>query len=429
MGTTGHSLLVVDDDEVSRNLLQEVLTKAGYRVEVAASAEAAFAILKERKFPLVLSDIRMLEMSGLDLLREIKKSNHQSVVVLMTGFGSMEGAIEALKEGAFDYISKPFKMDELIQLIARAAKQADQLKGRVDEPAHLSPIQTQSLIGKSPKIVDVYKTLARAALSNSHVFISGEAGTGKALVARAIHDHSTRSHHAFIKLSCEGDLSGLEKSIIEASHGTLLLEDLDLLSASNQLKLLRVLESPGYSGHDVRIISLSRVNSHVLQKNFRTDLFLILNVISMDLPPLRERLEDLPDLVGSFLAKHSFKNKKSISHLSESAMDRLKSYPWKGNVRELEHTIERAVALSNSTVLEPEDFSNLLEVEVANVGVNAMALGDARTSLEEMERSHILKVLQDTKFNKSKASEVLGIDRATLYRKAKTYGIDLKGPA
>jgi len=425
MNTTKHSILVVDDDEVSRNLLQEVLGKVGYPVEVAASAEMAVQLLKDRKFPIVLSDIRMLEMSGLDLLREIKKSDPSRIVVLMTGFGSMEGAIEALKEGAFDYISKPFKMDELIQLMTRASRQADQLKG-TPKPVLSNPIQSQSLIGKSAKIVEIYKTLARAALSTSYVFISGEAGTGKALVARAIHDHSTRSRHPFVKLSCEGELSGLDQTMIEAQHGTLLLEDIHLLSTGDQLKLLRVLESVSFTEKDVRVISLSRLSSHSLQKTFRTDLLLLLNVISMDLPPLRERLEDLPDLVGSFLAKHSHRNTKSISHLSDAAMDRLKSYPWNGNVRELEHMIERAVALSNASVLEPEDFPHL---SVVDSDEKANPSSDARTSLEEMERAHILKVLLDTKFNKSKASEVLGIDRATLYRKAKVYGIDLKGPA
>jgi len=419
-------ILVVDDDRVSRELLAEVLSKAGHAVEIAGSAEEAVSRFARERFPIVLSDIRMLELSGLDLLREIKKKDPACVVVLMTGFGSMEGAIEALKEGAFDYISKPFQMDELKQLLSRAEKHADSLRTVAEAgPAQTSTPRPQTLIGKSPRIVEVYKTLARAALSSSNVLIAGEAGTGKALVARAIHENSPRKSQPFIKVNCEGrDLEserGFEGLFARAAGGTLLLEEVDSLDNASQVRLLRTLESEDVRCQNARVISITRRPLAELSAEgaLREDLLFALNVISFELPPLRERIEDLPELVGVFLAKHASRNGKQISHLSQAAMDLLRHHEWRGNIRELEHTIEKAVALSNVAVLEPEDFSSLGERKADE--------GLPQASLEEMERTHIVRVLQETGFNKSKASEVLGIDRATLYRKAKVYGIDLRG--
>lgn len=418
-------ILVVDDDRVSRELLAEVLTKAGHAVETAESGEDASARLAQERFPIVLSDIRMLEWSGLDLLREVKRRDPACVVVLMTGFGSMEGAIEALREGAFDYISKPFRMDELKQLLARAEKHAENLRGGGTRTETPGPSRPQTLIGKSPRIVEVYKTLARAALSSSNVLISGEAGTGKALVARAIHDNSPRKEGSFLKVSCESlgtELgNSFEALFARAAHGTLFLEEIERLSGPDQLQLMRALESDETRVHDVRLISATRLPLGELSRDgvIREDLLFALNVISFEIPPLRSRLEDLPELVGFFLAKHSVRNAKSVSHLSASAMDLLRAHEWRGNIRELEHAIEKAVALTNVAVLEPEDFPGLGPRKADEAG--------PAVSLEEMERNHIVRVLQETGFNKSKASEVLGIDRATLYRKAKIYGIDLRG--
>lgn len=416
-------ILIVDDDRISRDLLTEVLAKEGYAVSTAGSAEEALERLASEPFPLILSDIRMLELSGLDLLRQSKRHHPSSVVVLMTGFGSMEGAIEALKEGAFDYISKPFQMDELKQLLARARKHAETQRQGTSFSGGPVDFSSQTLIGKSPKIVEVYKTLARAALSTANVLIGGEAGTGKALVARAIHQNSPRAKSPFVKANGEGEGQDWDSLFAQARGGTLLLDEVERLSAADQVRLKNLLESEGLVSLDVRVISTTRVPLDSLREStsLRPDLHLRLSVISFELPPLRERIEDLPELVEAFIVKHARKNQKNVSHLSSSAMKLLSEAEWKGNIRELESMIEKAVALANVSVLEPEDFPMLSGS--SDRGSASFVSG----SLEEMEKGHILRVLQDVGFNKSKASERLGIDRATLYRKAKSYGIELKG--
>jgi DNA-binding NtrC family response regulator len=425
-------ILVVDDDPVSRDLLEEVLRKEDLEVRLAESAEAALALLEKDDFPLVLSDIRMKEKSGFDLLRSARRLRPQTVVVLMTGFGSMEGALDALREGAFDYISKPFQLDDLRSVIGRARKHAEHLRGLAGGGV-AGKLNTQSvassLIGRSPKIVEVYKMLARASLTSSNVLISGEAGSGKALVARSIHDNGTRKGKPFFKLSNSDELQELERKLGSLAGGTAFIEELSSLGAAEQTKIVRIVESaehePSQEKRDLRWIAATRLSLADLAKSgtVRGDLLDRLNIISIELPPLRERSEDIPELVGHFLAKYSEKNRKTVSHLSEAAMAILKRYAWPGNVRELERVIEKAVALSAGSVLESEDFREIAE----GSGKNPAAGGDSQASLESMEKVHIVRVLEETGYNKSKASEILGIDRATLYRKAKAYGIDLKG--
>lgn len=455
-------ILVVDDDEVTRKLLHEILAKEGYVVTQAESGEQAVKKLKTERFPIVLSDIRMLELDGMAVLREVKKSSPDSVVILMTGFGNMEGAIEAIQEGAFDYVSKPFKIDDLKTVVARAAKQWEtriSKDGSARPEVRSSEVTAKGLIGKSPKIVDVYKTLARAALSDSTVLVMGESGTGKELVARAIHDNGPRRGKKFVAVNCgalaenlleselfghvKGSFTGAlgdKRGLFEDAHaGTLFLDEIGDITLSLQIKLLRVLQEnevkPVGSAEskkvDVRVIAATHRDLEALVKTgkFREDLYYRLKVISIELPALRERMDDLPDLVGHFLARFAQKNKKAVSHVSEEAMNLLKHYTWPGNIRELEHAIERAVAMTNTNVLFPEDFPPEIHRKPGGQpaeGSVAAALG-VSNSLEEMERAHILKVLQDVHYNKSKASEVLGIDRATLYRKAQRYGIDLRG--
>jgi DNA-binding NtrC family response regulator len=430
-------ILVVDDDPVSRELLEEVLSKEGLEVHLAESAEAALPLLAREDFPLILSDVRMKEKSGFDLLREARRLRPQSVIVLMTGFGSMEGALDALREGAFDYISKPFQLGDLRNVIARAGKHAEHLRG-ISAGASTGKLSAQvaagSLIGRSPKIVEVYKMLARASLTSSNVFISGETGTGKALVARTIHDNGTRKGKPFFKLSTEDDLRALEADPAIAGGGTVFIEELMHLGMPEQSRILRILENSelelASERRDLRWVTATRQAAGDIARSgaIRPDLLDRLNIISMEIPPLRERAEDLPELVGHFLAKHSEKNAKNVSHLSDSAMTALRGYPWPGNVRELERMIEKAVALSAGNVLEPEDFPEILAHAEKAVAPSAGIEG-SQASLESMERVHIAKVLEETGYNKSKASEILGIDRATLYRKAKNYGIDLKGSA
>ncbi len=443
-------VLVVDDDEVTRNLLREVLVQEGYSIKLAASGEEALKKINEEVFALVLSDIRMLELDGMAVLKATKEKSASTLVILMTGFGNMEGAIDAIQQGAFDYVSKPFKIDDLRTLVRRAVKQWELVHSAGDSAGknskNLKPIDAsdRGLIGKSPQIVEVYKTLARAAMASSSVLLLGETGTGKERVARAIHENSTRRQKAFVAVDCGalsetllenelfGNVQGAAGFFEEASGGTLFLDEVGELPQGLQVKLLRVLQDQefrpiGASGSsmkpaDFRVIAATHQDLDGLVKSgkFRDDLYYRLKVIAIDIPPLRERLEDLPELVGYFLAVFSKKNRKPVSHVSEDALALLRSYAWPGNVRELEHVIERAVALTNSTVLFPEDFPpEIVKTQTPVAG--------SLSSLEDIERAHILKVLQDVNFNKSRASEVLGIDRATLYRKAQRYGIELRG--
>jgi two-component system response regulator AtoC len=451
-------ILVVDDDEVTRKLLQEVLVKEGYGIHLAASGEDAARMIRKEVYPIILSDIRMVEMDGMAVLREVKKSGKRSAVILMTGFGSMEGAIEAIQEGAFDYVSKPFKMDDLKAVVSRAAKHWESINSRPSGAGqvHRLEVASKGLIGKSPKIVEVYKTLARAALSSSNVLITGESGTGKELVARAIHDNSQRRARKFVAVNCgalaenllESELFGHVRGSFtgavsdkrglfeEADGGTLFLDEIGDITPALQIKLLRVIQENEFKPvgatesrtSDVRVIAATHRDLDALVKSgkFREDLYYRLKVISIELPPLRERREDIPELVGHFLARFAEKNGKAVSHVSDEAMSLLKHYSWPGNIRELEHAIERAVAMTGTNVLFSEDFPPEIARD-SGTGPLSETGAPADASLEELERAHIVKVLSETHYNKSKASEILGIDRATLYRKAQRYGIDLRG--
>lgn len=414
-------VLIVDDDDVTRLLLQEVLVKEGYEVRLAASGEEAVQLVRRETFPIIISDIRMLELDGMAVLRQAKAGGAATAVILMTGFGSMEGALEAVQEGAFDYVSKPFKISELKSLVTRAAKQwesAQEAKSNRGGPAKPMHVGANVLIGRSSRIVEVYKMMARAAVSRSNVLLTGERGTGKRLVAEAIHENSARSQQPFLPVSCASlTEEALERDVLDpllsSGGGTLFLEEVTEMPAQVQIRLSERLS------HDVRVMSAVRGGLEGL----REDLFYRLNVIAIDLPPLRERLEDLSDLVEHFLALYSGRNAKPISHVSDEAMALLRSYSWPGNIRELEHAIERATALTSANVLYPEDF----ELSSAPQRIEgSRAPQEAFGTLEEMERIHILHVLREAGFNKSRASEILGIDRATLYRKAQRYGIELK---
>lgn len=418
------SILIVDDDEVMRKLIREVLEKSGYSAFIAASGEDAIRFFRKKPTPVVVSDIRMLETDGLTLLKEIKKVDPNAVVILMTAFGSMEGAIEAVQLGAFDYISKPFQMNDLKNLVARAFKHHEALTSSLSDAAAKGarsvPSQKGVLVGQSPKIVEVYKQLARASMSSSNILIQGERGTGKKLVARIIHENSVRKSklfQAFEAQSLGEDAFGSEW-IDSLKEGTLFIEQIGELTPAQQSHLLQAIDDGLLD--QVRLITGDAVvlEKKVREHKFREDLFFKLSVITIDLPALRDRMEDLPALVEYFLVKHAAKNQKQVSHISDEAMAKLKGYSWPGNVRELEYLIERAVVMAKG----PEIFADEIEIDLEKREVELAA----KESLESLERAHIVKVLQETGFNKSKASEVLGIDRATLYRKAQKYGIDLK---
>ncbi len=445
-------ILVVDDDQVTLNMLKEFLESRGFEVALASSPVEAMAVMDRTPVRLVLSDIKMGESDGLSLLSELKKRSPALVMILMTGFGSMEGAIEAIQKGAFDYISKPFDLNRLLALLNKAAAHirsldSDSVKAQPTESTLEPP---RLLIGSSPGIVEVYKTTARATLSSSTVLIHGESGTGKELVSRAIHQNSSRKNGRFVAVNCgaltesllESELFGHVKGAFtgaqmdkmglfeEADGGTLFLDEIGDISPGLQVKLLRVLQegeikpvgSQKSVKVDVRIVAATHRNLEEMVRagKFREDLYYRLKVIEIDIPPLRERKEDIPELARVFLKKYSVKLDKNVRDISRSAMERLMQYAWPGNVRELEHQIERAVAMTGAGILSEDDF------DFMDPGIpTAVEIGDAK-SLESMEREHILRVLIESDYNKSKASEILGIDRATLYRKAQKYGIALK---
>ncbi|MEW6056133.1 MAG: sigma-54 dependent transcriptional regulator [Bdellovibrionota bacterium] len=446
-------VLVVDDDEVARKLLKEILETDGYTVQLASSGEEAIAASKEAFFPIVVSDIRMLDLDGLDVLKHFRAHESRSVVILMTAFGSMETAVEAIKEGAFDYLSKPFKLDDFKAIFRKAVKQAEMLQAPRTQPATYELGEMKVIIGSSPKMLEIFKTLARAAMSQAAVLLIGESGTGKELIAKAIHDNSPRRNRKFVAVNCgaltdtllESELFGHVKGAFTGAHenrkglfeeadgGTLFLDEIGDISAQMQVKLLRVLQDgelrPVGSNEvrkaDVRIIAATHRNLSrlVSEGRFREDLYYRLKVVSLEIPPLRERKEDIPELVNHFLAKYSAKNEKRVSHFTNEALRALIAYPWPGNVRELENAVERAVALTNTAQIDIDD----LPVEIQKPGAlrEHRATGTV-SSLEDLEKQHIINTLQQVQYNKSRAAEVLGIDRATLYRKAQKYGIDLR---
>lgn len=437
-------LLIVDDDPVALDLLREVLSKEGYEVVSALSAEEAISQGIENIFDVIITDVRMGEKDGMDVLRSFKKTSPETAVIMITAFGSIDTAIEAIREGAFDYISKPFKLEEIKITVRRALEQRRLLReNQYYRQELLEKYQFKNVIGRTPQMFQVYKTIARVADTKSTILLYGERGTGKELVARSIHYNSQRSDRPFVTVDCaslvetlmESELFGHVRGAFtgalqakrglfeEAAGGTLFLDEVGNLSLSTQAKLLRFLQEfeikrVGGTENikvDVRVIAATNQFLEPLVKsgNFREDLFDRLNVVPISLPPLREKKEDIPLLIIHFLQKSSEENRKQISHISPEALDILTQYSWPGNVRELRHTIERAVVLSTQPIILPEDLPKKMLEEVKGKEIQ---FPEELLPLREVERRYVLKVLRETKGNKKKASEILEIDRTTLYR-------------
>ncbi len=431
-------LLIVDDDPVTLDLLKEVLSKEGYQVTGALGGEEAIARGMDNLFDIVITDVRMGDRDGMEVLRSFKKVAPETTVIMITAFGSIETAIEAIREGAFDYVSKPFKLDEIKLTVHRALEQRRLLEeNKFYRQELLTKYKFKNVIGQTPPMVQVYKTIARVANSKSTVLLFGESGTGKELVARSIHYNSPRNDRPFIPVDCaslvenllETELFGHVRGAFtgalhakrglfeEADGGTLFLDEVSNLNLSMQTKLLRFLqehEIKRVGGTeslkvDVRVIAATNhlLEPLVKEGRFREDLFYRLNVVSITLPPLRERKEDIPLLANHFLQKFSEENHKTISHISPEALQVLTEYSWPGNVRELENSIERAVILTAHPIILPEDLPQKVMETIPE---------KKPLSLKDVEKSHVLKVLQETKGNKKKAAEILGIDRTTLYR-------------
>lgn len=445
-------ILVVDDDEVGRRLFEEVLESEGHRVDAAASGEEALSRLKNGAYDLLLIDVRMSGITGLEVTRLVHQDYPNLPIVVMTAFGTMETAIEAIREGAFDFVSKPANMEELKKTVARALA-TPTVRGTKDASAEVieEDDDISSIIGKSAAMVEVYKTVARAAPTKSTVLIFGESGTGKELIARAIHQHSGRANNPFVEVDCgaltetllESELFGHVRGAFtgavnekpgvfeEASGGTCFLDEIGDISPNMQAKLLRVLQehelrrvgSTKWTKVDVRVVAATNKNLDEMVKKglFREDLYYRLKVISIYLPPIRDRREDIPSLAHSFLRRFSRDTGKIVSSISDKAMDLLCDYSWPGNIRELENVIERAVVLSNQSIISEDDLpSEIKEKEVPRslpeACRNKQFLFPDTPNLEEVKKRYVLHVLASTHDNISWAAKILDIDRRSLYR-------------
>jgi DNA-binding NtrC family response regulator len=442
----GHKVLVVDDDLEMCALLSDLLTEEGFSVTTSGDSSEASKILKREEFDVLVTDLKMRGLKGLDLLEETKKVTPLTPVIIITAFGTVESAIKAMKMGAYDYVTKPFQMDELLLTVKKALenrllkKEVTRLKREVEARYHF-----HHLIGKSPSMQKIYDLIERISDTSSNVLITGESGTGKELVAKAIHYNGMRKDGPFIAVNCaaipegllESELFGYKKGaftdaksdkrglILEANEGALFLDEITEMPLVLQAKLLRVIEEKEVrplgdtnpNSFNIRFICTSNrdFKSVIQQGRFREDLYYRLKVIDIELPPLRERREDIPLLAQHFIRKFSDELKKSVSGITEGALKILLNYAWPGNVRELENIIQRAITLSRDNMIHPEDLPSSL-TQGTNEDILEKGLKQ-RYTVDQLEKEYIKKVLLEAGGNKSKAAEILGLDRKTLYRK------------
>jgi len=438
-------VLVVDDDGAALESIQEILQREEYQVVAARSAEEALERLRTDDFGVVLTDLRMPGMDGMDLLRTIKALRPETEVVIMTAFGTIERAVEAMREGAYDFVTKPLKRPLLVRSVGRALEKASLQAENQQLRAELDAISGErTLIGTSPAMRKVLDTLNQVAPANTTVLILGESGTGKELAARAIHQRSRRSRGPFVALNCaaipvtllESELFGHERGAFTgafarregrfqmAHGGTLFLDEVGELDPMIQAKLLRVLQEGEFERlggtqtlrADVRVLASTNRNllEMVREGRFREDLYYRLNVIQLTMPPLRERLEDVPLLAQHFLARYASRNQKDVRSISREAMDVLTTHDWPGNVRELENTVEHAVVLCRGDTIRLEDLPDLAGAERQDIQYLTIQLG---TPLSEIEQQVIQQTLRLTRGNKRLAAQLLGIATRTIYRK------------
>ncbi len=448
-------ILIAEDEKAQRELLEGFLKKEGFSVEAASNGRQAIEKIEAAFFDIAFLDYKMPELDGLQTLREIRKRFPDLPVVMMTAYGTVETAVASMKEGALDYLTKPIDLEELLLIIQKVLERSTLIRENRDLKARLQERYTfQNIIYGSLKMEEVMGLIARVAPSQATVLIRGESGTGKELIANAIHYASARSEKPFVKMSCsaipetllESELFGHEKGAFtgaiqkrigrfeEADSGTLFLDEIGDLSASTQVKLLRILQEKEFQRlgsnlnlkTDVRIITATHRNlEEAMRKGlFREDLYYRLNVISIHLPPLRERKEDIPLLIDHFLKKYSEINQKKIQDLSKEARTILSRHPYPGNVRELENLIERAVVLCRGEVITTQDLPFHLQEgpseKVWEISGKTKTLPD---SLGEIERDLIVKALHQHQGVQTRAAESLGISERVLRYKMKKYGI------
>jgi two-component system response regulator AtoC len=449
-------VLVVDDEENIRLVLRTLLRKHGYEVELADSGEAALALVDSFGPDVILTDVRMPRMGGLDLLATLKAKNVGATVIVMSAYGSIDLALEAIKAGAYDYVSKPFKPDEVV-LALRKAEERETLRreNRALKEQIQKSAQFESMLAKSPQMVEVFRTVAKIADFKTTVLVTGESGVGKELVAKAIHARAGRKAGPFVAINCgaipenllESELFGHKKGAFtdatsdkrglfeEASGGTLFLDEIGELPLNLQVKLLRVLQEetirrlgdPKDLRVDVRIVAATHrdLSAEVKAGRFREDLFYRINVLHVAIPPLRERREDIPLLIDHFVARNNARLGTQIRGLSAEARKILLEYGWPGNVRELENTIERAMVLCDTDTIQASDLPERVReaLDPVQVQLRSGELSIKKT-VSAIERILIRRALQKTKGNRTRAAELLEISHRALLYKIKDYEID-----
>ena len=445
-------ILIVDDEDGMRRLLGRVLTREGYDVTTVGSGADALRQVSRERFDLVVTDIKMPEMDGLELLKELKDYEPSLPIIVMTAYGTVENAVQALRLGAYDYIAKPFETDEIKLTVAKTLERErllaenrylhEELEGRYD---------FSGIIGGSPAMEEVYEMASSVAASNANVLIAGESGTGKELLARSIHYNSLRKEKPFVVLNCaalsegvlESELFGHEKGAFSgaldqrkgrferADQGTLFIDEVAEMSLPAQVKLLRVIQEHEFErvgGNktirvDVRIVAATNktLEEEVKEGRFREDLYYRLNVVNINIPPLRSRREDIEPLSRHFLAKYANETGKKITDFAPRALSCLLAHDWPGNVRELQNAIERAVVLSKGSILTPRDFPQGLQGD-DQICLQLPEKGGSLTDiLEDLERQLILQTLQREDGSQTRAAETLGIKRTTLRYKMEKY--------
>ena len=461
-------ILVVDDELSMREFLEVLLERAGYRVSTAESGRRAVSMLETTDFDMILCDIRLGDISGIDVLRKAKDRNPETVVIMISAYATAETAVEAMNAGAYDYVPKPFDKDELLHAMRSALElktlehEKERIKSELKETLHFGKI-----VGNSPGMTRIYKMVEQVADTRTNVLISGESGTGKELIARAIHDQGRRKHHPFVVINCGGIPENLmeselfghvkgaftgaafdKKGLFEvADRGTVFLDEIGELSMRLQVKLLRVVQERVFKAVggnrdisvDIRLISATNKNleEEVIAGRFREDLFYRLNVIEIRVPPLRERKEDIRPLAQHFLEKYTREMNKEISKISSYAIDLLNKYDFPGNVRELENLMERSVALSDTNILLPDSLALSLHKRrwikpemdpplpgMERMGKEDFSLDDAMAAVESR---YIRQALEICHWDRALAAELLNINQRSLRYRIEKLGIVKKG--
>ncbi|MBN1198536.1 MAG: sigma-54-dependent Fis family transcriptional regulator [Bacteroidales bacterium] len=438
------SILVVDDEDSVRDSLTNWFLEDGFQVECAENAKKALQLLEHTQYDIILADIKMPGMDGLEMLKRIKALKTDAIVIMMTAFATVNTAVIALKDGAFDYITKPFDPDDLSHLIRNASKQISLAKENETLKTKVIALESvEDLIGNSQAMKHVLDQVESVAQSNASVIITGESGTGKELVARAIHANSSRKYYPLVSVHCgaltesllESELFGHEKGAFTgaiynrkgrfemADSGTIFLDEIATITPKMQVELLRVLETKTFVrvggnkeiSSDFRVICATNRDLKTLVKQgiFREDLYYRLNVVNINVPPLRERVEDIPLLVDYFIGKYCTKMNKPIVTMDDAAIKRLEAYSFPGNIRELENMIERAIVIGTEKRIMLKDLPFGKEMIDSSV-----------ESLEDFERTFILQILNKYNWNITQTAKALKVDRVTLYNKIKKY--DLK---